>query len=182
VELYAVAEAMKFTEESCEREEVRIVTVFTDSQATLRRIQSDQPGPGQVLALWTMRWESKLLKRNIQVEYWWVPAHKGIEGHEQADHQVIKAVYKHQRSYTDTQNPLPYLNYVSFAQISRRLTETKWEESKKEIIKMGTKSKHSYRYDLVKRGGNKAVMSSQKSIALRFYQLKSRHALMAQYL
>jgi hypothetical protein len=44
----------------------------------------------------------------------------------------------------------------------------KWEE----IIKIGKKSKHSYRYDLVKRGGKKAVMRSQKSIAARFYQLK----------
>jgi hypothetical protein len=33
------------------------------------------------------------------------------------------------------------------------LTEEKWEESKKEIKKMGEKSKHSYQYDLVKRGG-----------------------------
>ena len=30
----------------------------------------------------------------------------------------------------------------------------KWKESKEEIKEMGKKSKHSYRYDLVKRGGN----------------------------
>ena len=50
------------------------------------------------------------------------------------------------------QNPLPFLNYVSFAHISRRLTEVKREESKEEIKEMGKKSKHSYQYDLVKRG------------------------------
>ena len=58
----------------------------------------------------------------------------------------------------------------------------KWEESKKEIKELGKKSKHSYRYDLVKRGGNSAVMGAKKTIAARFYQLKSGHALIAKYL
>jgi len=47
---------------------------------------------------------------------------------------------------------------------------------------MGKKSKQSYRYDLVKRGGNKAVLGSKKLIAVRFYQLKTGHALMGKYL
>jgi len=47
---------------------------------------------------------------------------------------------------------------------------------------MGKKSTHSYWNDLVKRGGSSAVMESKKMIAARFYQLKSGHALMAQYI
>ena len=58
----------------------------------------------------------------------------------------------------------------------------KWEESKKDIQKMGVKSKHSYQYDLVKRGGNSVVMKARKTIMARFFQLKSGHGLMAQYL
>ena len=135
-----------------------------------------------MLALRTMNWESELTDRNIQVEYQWVPTHKSVEGKEEADLQATKAAYKHCGSYTKMQNPLEHLNYVSFAQISRRLTETKWEESLQELKKMGTKSKHSYWYDLAKRGGNKAVMGSSKSIAARFYQLKTEHALMGKYL
>jgi len=50
-EMYAMSEAMKIADEMAEEKEVTRVTVFTDSQATLRRIQSDEPGPGQVLAL-----------------------------------------------------------------------------------------------------------------------------------
>jgi ribonuclease HI len=42
-----------------------------------------------------MNWESELTKRAISVEYWWVPAHKGVEGNEEADQQAKKAVYKH---------------------------------------------------------------------------------------
>jgi hypothetical protein len=180
--MYAMSEVVKIAEEICEKEGVRRVTIFMDSQATLRRIQSDEPGPGQVLALQTLNWESELIKRNIRVEYRWVPAHKGVEGNEEADLEATKAAYKHCGSYTKMQNPLKHLNYVSFAHISRRLTETKWEESKKEIKELGKKSKHSYRYDLVKRGGHKAVMTFRKSIAARYYQLKTGHALIGKYL
>jgi len=181
-EMYAMSEAVKIADEICEKKGARRVTIFTDSQATLRRIQSDEPGPGQVLALQTMNWESELTDKNIQVEYRWVPAHKGIEGNEEADLQATKAAYKYCGSYTETQNPLPHLNYISFAHIGRRLSEMEWDESKKQIKEMGKKSKHSYRYDLVKRGGNSAVMKSQKSIAARFYQLKTGHALLGKYL
>jgi len=50
-EMYAMSEAMKIADEKAEKEKFTRVTVFMDSQATLRRIQSDEPGPGQVLAL-----------------------------------------------------------------------------------------------------------------------------------
>jgi len=71
---------------------------------------------------------------------------------------------------------------VSFSHISRWLTEVKWEESKEEMKKMEKKSKHSYGYDLIKREGNSAVMGARKTIAVRVYQLKSGHALIAKYL
>ena len=138
-EMYAMSEAMKIADEKAEKEEFTRVTVFTDSQATLKRIQSDEPGPGQVLALWTMNWVDALARKNIQVEYRWVPAHKGIEGNEEADQQATKAAYKYCRSYTETHNPLPFLDYVSFSHVSRRLSETKWEESKREVKELGKK-------------------------------------------
>jgi hypothetical protein len=182
VEMYAMSEAVKIADVICGKKEARRVTFFTDSQATLRRIQSDEPGLGQVLALRTMNWESELTEKNLRVEYRWVPAPTGVEGNEDADLQATKAAYKHCGSYTQTQNLLKHLNYVSFAHVSQRLTETKWEESKEEIQELGKKSKHSYQYDLVKRGGTKVVMTSKKSIAARFYQLKMGHTLMRKYL
>jgi len=152
-EMYAMSEAMKIVDEMAGEKKVTKVMIFTDSQATLRRIQLDRRGPGQVLALRTMNWTDALARKNIQVEYRWVPAHKGIEGNKEADQQATKAAYKHCGSYTEMQNPRPFLDYVSFSHISRRLTEVKWEESKEDIKELGKKSKHSYRYDLVKRGG-----------------------------
>jgi len=116
------------------------------------------------------------------VEYWWVPTHTGVEGNEEAEQQATKAAYKHWGSYTETQNPLQLLDYDSFSHVSRSLMEVKWEETKKEIMKLGKKSKHSYRYDLVKRGGNSAVMEAKMTIAARFYHLNSGHTLIAKYL
>ena len=49
--MYARSEAVKIATQITRKREVRRVTVFTDSQATLRRIQSDEPGTAQVLAL-----------------------------------------------------------------------------------------------------------------------------------
>jgi len=58
--MYVMSEAVKIADEICEKKEVRRVMIFTDSEVTLRRIQSDEPGPEQVLALRTMNWESEL--------------------------------------------------------------------------------------------------------------------------
>jgi len=45
VEMYAMSEAVTIADEICGKEGARRVTIFTDSQATLRRVQSDEPGP-----------------------------------------------------------------------------------------------------------------------------------------
>jgi len=49
--MYALLEAAKIVEEIFRKKEIMAVTIFTDSQAAVRRIQSDQPGLGQVSAL-----------------------------------------------------------------------------------------------------------------------------------
>jgi len=59
-EMYVMSEAMKIADEKAEKEKFTRVMVFTDSQATLRRIQLDEPGPGQVLAVRTMNWTDAL--------------------------------------------------------------------------------------------------------------------------
>jgi len=68
-EMYVMSEAVKIVDELCRKKDVWRVMVFMDSQATLQSIQSDKPGPGQVLALRTTNWESEFTDKNSQVEY-----------------------------------------------------------------------------------------------------------------
>ena len=60
--------------------------VFTDSQAAMRRIQDDRPGPGQSLArrgILVARQGIRDRGASIRVE--WIPGHSGILGNELAD-------------------------------------------------------------------------------------------------
>jgi len=63
--MHAMSEAKKIVDEMAGKKKVPRVMVFTDSQATLGRIQSDKPGPGPVLALRTMNWVDALARNNI---------------------------------------------------------------------------------------------------------------------
>jgi len=62
------------------------VTVFTDAQAAIRRMASDEPGPGQQYALQARKHIAALrrAKPGIIIEIRWCPAHKGIAGNEKA--------------------------------------------------------------------------------------------------
>jgi len=117
-EMYAMSETMNKADELSSEREVKRVTVITDSQATLKQIQLDEPGPGQVLALWTMNWVDGLARKNVLVGFRWIPAHNGKEGNEEAGQQATKSAYKHCGSNTETHNPLPLLDYVSFSHIN----------------------------------------------------------------
>ena len=100
------------------KKDITVVRIVTDSQASLKQIPSHQPGPGQALALSTMRWESDILERNIPVEYCLVPADKGIEGNEQVEQQATKAVCKHCGSHTEMQKGDLNYDFVTFAHVS----------------------------------------------------------------
>jgi len=58
------------------------VTIFTDAQAAIRRMASDEPGPSQTYALQARKHVAALRKARpgIIIEIRWCPAHKGVEG------------------------------------------------------------------------------------------------------
>jgi len=63
------------------------IPIFTDAQAAIRRMASDEPGPGQMYAL-EARKNITALRRavpDIVVEITWCPAHEGVEGNGKAD-------------------------------------------------------------------------------------------------
>jgi ribonuclease HI len=63
------------------------VTIFTDAQAAIQRISSDEPGPGQKYAIQASKWIATLrrMKPEVVVEIRWCPAHQGVAGNEKAD-------------------------------------------------------------------------------------------------
>jgi len=65
----------------------KAVTVFTDSQAAMARIASEEPGPAQQYARQARKWIAKLRERdrNVRIEIRWCPAHSGVTGNEEAD-------------------------------------------------------------------------------------------------
>ena len=65
----------------------KAVTIFTDSQAAMARIASEEPGPAQRYARQAREWRKELRKRdrNLRVELRWCPAHSGVAGNEEAD-------------------------------------------------------------------------------------------------
>jgi len=63
------------------------VTIFSDAQAAIRRMASDEPGPGQLCALQTRKHIATLRKDRpgIIIETRWCPAHMGFDGNEKDD-------------------------------------------------------------------------------------------------
>jgi len=65
----------------------KAVTIFTDAQAAMARIASEEPGPAQQYAQQAREWIAKLRRsdRNLRIEFRWCPAHSGVAGNEEAD-------------------------------------------------------------------------------------------------
>jgi len=63
------------------------ITIFTDAQAVIRRMVSNEPGPGQKYTLKARRHITSI-QRGVPgaiIEIRWCPAHEGVEGNEKAD-------------------------------------------------------------------------------------------------
>jgi len=148
------------------------VTIFSDVQAAIRRMASDEPGPGQQYAIQARKHIAALRRARpgITIEIRWCPDHEGIAGNEKADEWAKEAAGRpgaHER--------LPR----SLANLRREISEKKWSEARQWAG--GRTSKAKYRMPKSQEPDG-AVASSAKRLASRFYQLKTGHARTGQYL
>jgi ribonuclease HI len=62
------------------------VTVFIDARAAIRRMFSEEPGPGQKYAIQATKCIASLRRArpDIIIGNWWCPAHQGVVGNERA--------------------------------------------------------------------------------------------------
>jgi hypothetical protein len=63
------------------------VTIFTDAQAAIRRMASEEPSPSEMCAVQARKHIATLrrAKPDITTEIRWCPANKGVPGNEKAD-------------------------------------------------------------------------------------------------
>ena len=148
------------------------VTIFSDAQAAIRRIASDEPGPGQQCTLQARKHIATLRKSRpgIVIEIRWCPAQKGVTGNEKADEWAKAAAEQ-----AGNHRPIPR----SLANLKREISEKKWVEARQWAG--GRTSKTNYRMPKSQKPDG-AVAGSTKRLASRFYQIKTGHCLTGQYL
>ena len=66
-------------------------TPFTDSKAAMKRIMSDAPRLGQEIGIGAIGLAQRLIDQGNTVTHRWTPAHRGVEGNEQADQRAREA-------------------------------------------------------------------------------------------
>ena len=104
------------------------VTIFSDAQAAIRRMASDEPSPGQQYAI-RARAHIATLRRarpGITIEIRWCPAHKGITGNEVADRWAKVGAEKSGSRGVEHLVPLPR----SLANLKREISEKNWVEAR----------------------------------------------------
>jgi len=163
------------------------ITIFSDAQAAIKRMASDEPGPSQQYALQARKHIATLRKARpgISIEIRWCPAHKGVAGNEKADEWAKVAAEE-----PDTRG-VEWLNYDyggrsevratplprSLANFKREISEKKWAEACQWAG--GRTSKAKYRTPKSQKPDG-AVAGSAKRLASRFYQIKTGHCLTGQ--
>ena len=164
------------------------VTIFSDAQAAIARMTTDEPGPGQQYALEARRHIAALrvMEPNAQIEIRWCPSH-GIEGNEMADEWVKLAADEpdaHGVEWFSTTVPDGTVRERVFPLPQSLANVSEGSPSRNGQTPRAGRGKNlpgKYRPG-EKQKPDPTVAKARKRLAARFYQLKTGHCLTGQYL
>lgn len=78
-ELWGVSEALGIALKETALRKAHKVTVFSDSQTAIRKIQAAKAGAGQVLRAQIVKRAKELQTRGSEVTIKWVPSHSNVK-------------------------------------------------------------------------------------------------------
>ena len=162
------------------------VRIFTDSQAAMRRVLDDRPGPGQREAVRCIFGARRLQHRGVTISIHWVPGHAGITGNEAADQWAGEAAARELRRRDRTPSEArvaPAAPSISGA-FMKAMLRRRAVDSRREIIVRGGSRRRPY---VVPREGTVPKIPTtlglaRRELAVRFFQLESGHAMTAPFL
>jgi len=163
------------------------VTIFTDAQAAIWRMTSDDPGPAQKYALEARRHIAALRVKepNVKIEIRWCPSHQGIAGNEFADQWANLAADEpdaHGIEWFSTTNPDGSISARKFplprslANVKRGFSERKREDANNWAKKQLARTRNR-KYRPNEKMPDQTVAKAKKRLASRFYQMKTGHYL-----
>ena len=161
--------------------------IFTDSQAAMRRILNDRPGPGQQMAIRGIIGAMKTYQQGASISISWVPGHTGVLGNEIADQWAVDAATRELRVRDGTHSglirPTPSSTAMSRSFLRATLRRRAISSWRDEIIRRG-KGRRPYRIPRVDEVPRipTALQRVRKDLASRFFQLASGHAMIAPFL
>ena len=163
--------------------------IFTDSQAAMRRILDDRPGPGQAMAVRGIIGATRTHRSGAVISVHWVPGHTGVTGNEIADQWASDAATRELRANRGGLSGLVRPDHdsamMSRAFLRATLRHRAMDGWREEIIMRG-KGKGGRPYRVPAAGEvpriPMALQRAKKSLASRFLQLASGHAMTAPFL
>ena len=161
--------------------------IFTDSQAAMRRMLDDRPGPGQPMAIRGIIGAMKTYQQGASISISWVPGHAGVVGNEIADQWAVDAATRESKINSGVcsglRRPPPGTTAMSRAFLRATLRRRAISSWRDEIIRRG-KGRRPYRIPRVDEVPRipAALQRVRKDLASRFFQLASGHAMIAPFL
>jgi len=182
-ECATIVRALRVGRDRRKQQRISKITIFTDAQAAIKRMQTLDVGPGQIYAL-QARWI--LAEIDCPVEIRWCPAHEGIAGNEKADKWAKVTAGQpetHGVKWLTIDNRPRRMPPVSLARLFRQVAEKKWAEAKDWAYSRITNPSYNVKCrQWRKNRPDPAPAKARKGIASRYYQLKTGHALTGMYL